>query len=158
MLLAYFSRPGENYYYGDRIDLDVGNTQVLAGLIRDRIGCDVHRIRESDLYPHDYDATVARNVEEQEADARPAVADPLPDLAAYDVVLLASPIWNVRPPMIMRTFTEALDFDGITVHPLTTHAMSGLGTAERDYAESCAGDEWLVRVDLTSARPPTTER
>jgi hypothetical protein len=30
ILLAYFSRPGENYYYGGRRDLEVGNTEVLA--------------------------------------------------------------------------------------------------------------------------------
>jgi hypothetical protein len=28
VLLAYFSRAGENYYNGDRIDLEVGNTEV----------------------------------------------------------------------------------------------------------------------------------
>jgi hypothetical protein len=28
ILLAYFSRAGENYYNGDRIDLEVGNTEV----------------------------------------------------------------------------------------------------------------------------------
>jgi flavodoxin len=53
VLLAYFSRPGENYYYGDRIDLEVGNTEVLAGIIADRIDCDVHRIEPVELYPHD---------------------------------------------------------------------------------------------------------
>jgi hypothetical protein len=42
----------------------------------------------------------------READARPAIADPLSSVARYDVVLLASPLWNVRPPMIMRTFAE----------------------------------------------------
>jgi hypothetical protein len=41
--------------------------------------------------------------------------------------------------MIMKTFTEALDFEGTTVHPITTHAMSGLGTAEREYAQTCRG-------------------
>ena len=30
ILLAYFSRAGENYYYGGRRDLEVGNTEVLA--------------------------------------------------------------------------------------------------------------------------------
>jgi hypothetical protein len=33
VLLAYFSRPGENYYYGDRIDLQIGNTQVVADMM-----------------------------------------------------------------------------------------------------------------------------
>lgn len=139
VLLAYFSRPGENYYYGDRIDLEPGNTEALAGMIAEGIDCDAHRIQPADPYPHDYDATVARNAHEQDADARPAIGNPLPALDRYDVVLLAGPIWNVRPPMIMRTFTEALDFEGATVHPITTHAMSGLGTAEREYAQTCRG-------------------
>lgn len=39
----------------------------------------------------------------------------------------------------MTPFTEALDFRRKTVHPITTYAMSGLGTTERDYAASCPG-------------------
>ncbi len=41
--------------------------------------------------------------------------------------------------MIMTTFVEALGFAVKTVHPLTTYAMSGAGTTERDYAGSCPG-------------------
>jgi hypothetical protein len=37
ILLAYFSRPRENYYYGGRTTLDVGNTQVLATMISDLV-------------------------------------------------------------------------------------------------------------------------
>jgi hypothetical protein len=51
VLLAYFSRAGENYSYGGRTDLTVGNTEVLAGLISQRITCDVHRIEPADPYP-----------------------------------------------------------------------------------------------------------
>ncbi|MGW5634274.1 flavodoxin [Streptomyces sp. NPDC003832] len=112
---------------------------MLASKIADRIICDTYRIRAADPYPHEYDATVDRNVREQEADARPAIEGRLPSLDRYDTILLAGPIWNVRAPMIMTTFTEALDFRGKTVHPVTTYAMSGLGTTERDYDSSCPG-------------------
>lgn len=139
VLLAYFSRPGENYYNGGRIDLKVGNTAVLADKIGSRISCDTYRIQAADPYSHDYDATVKRNVREQDTDARPAIEGRLPSLDGYDTILLASPIWNVRAPMIMTTFIEPLDFRGKTVHPVTTYAMSGLGTTERDYAASCPG-------------------
>ncbi|MER5942461.1 flavodoxin [Streptomyces sp. NPDC001928] len=139
VLLAYFSRPGENYYYGDRTDLKVGNTEVMAHKIRDLIDCDVYRIEPTDPYPESYDATVERNVREQDADARPAIKGTLPSLDEYDTVLLGSPIWNVRAPMIMTTFTEQLDFTGKTVVPFTTHAMSGMGGTARDYAASCRG-------------------
>ena len=118
ILLAYFSRPGENYWYGGRRDLRVGNTEVLAGMIAGRLSCDVHRIRAAEPYSDDYDDTVARNVREQQRDARPAIANPLPSIDAYDTVLMASPIWNVRPPMIMLTFAERYDFTGVTVLPV----------------------------------------
>lgn len=140
VLLAYFSRAGENYYYGDRIDLEVGNTEVVAAMIAELAGLDdvdVFRIVESDPYPHDYEATVARNVAEQQQDARPAIADPLPDASAYDVVLLGSPIWNVQAPMIMRTFIDGVDLSGRTLHPFVTHAVSGMGRAATDYERLC---------------------
>lgn len=108
-------------------------------MISELMACDVHRIEAADPYPGSYDATVARNVREQNADARPAVANPLPAIERYDIVLLASGIWNVRAPMIMATFAESYDFTGKTVYPVTTHAMSGLGNTERDYAGTCPG-------------------
>ncbi|MFG1820113.1 flavodoxin [Kribbella sp. NPDC049174] len=139
VLLVYFSRAGENYHYGGRRTLEVGNTEVVAGMVRDLIACDVHRIEAADPYPTGYDETVARNVREQNADARPAIANPLPSIDQYDVLLLGSPIWNVRPPMIMATFTDGHDFSGKTVYPFTTHAMSGLGRAVDDYTANCPG-------------------
>jgi flavodoxin len=161
VLLAYFSRAGENYYYGGRRRLQVGNTEVLASMIRDLLGCDVHRIEAADPYSDDYDATVARNVREQESDARPAIAHAVPSLDRYETVLLASPVWNVRAPMIMTTFTEALGFTGKTVHPVVTYAVSGLGTTERDYAASCRaatiGEGLPVRGEEVAEARPTVE-
>jgi len=169
VLIAYFSRAGENYFKGGRTFLDIGNTKVLAGMIAERIACDVYEIQAADPYTESYDETVRRNVEEQEADARPAIAKPLAAIDQYETILVGSPIWNVRAPMIMSTFTESFDFTGKTVHPFTTYAMSGLGTTERDYAETCPGatigeglavrgeevrdggpavDSWLQRVGL----------
>jgi Flavodoxin len=93
----------------------------------------------------------------------------LPSIERYDVVLLASPIWNVRAPTIMSTFAESHDFSGKVVLPVTTYAMSGLGTTPHDYRDLCPGarigrglavqgetvrsaepavEEWLRRVRL----------
>lgn len=139
VLLAYFSRPGENYYYGGRRDLEVGNTELLARMIAELIDCDEYRIEAADPYPGSYDATVQRNVTEQDSDARPAIANPRDSIAGYDTVLLGSPIWNVRAPMIMTTFTDDHDFTDKTILPFVTYAVSGLGSVERDYAAACPG-------------------
>jgi flavodoxin len=177
ILLAYFSRPGENYWNGGKRKLRVGNTEVLTGVISARRDCGVHRIEAADPYPEDYDETVQRNVREQNADARPGIANPLDSINAYDTILLASPIWNVRAPMIMSTFTESYDFSGKTVLPITTHAMSGLGTTPEDYARACKGARigpglavrgeevrsagpavvaWLRRTGLLDGREPSS--
>jgi flavodoxin len=145
-LLAYFSRAGENYYNGGRRTLEVGNTEVLARLISDRIDCDIYKINPADPYPSSYDQTVARNVREQRANARPAIADPLPDLSRYDTVLLGSPVWNVGAPMIMSTFVDGVGLAGKTVLPFVTYAVSGMGTVEDDYQAALADAD--VRAGL----------
>jgi flavodoxin len=137
MLVAYFSRAGENYYYGDRITLEVGNTEVVANIIASTLSADAYRINAADPYPVGYDATVERNVREQDDDARPAIADPLPALKSYDTVLLGSPIWNVRPPMIMRTFIDGVDLRAKTILPFVTYAVSGMGNTIDDYTRLC---------------------
>ena len=146
VLVVYYSRAGENYYYGDRIDLEVGNTEVLGGIISSRLDelgvvHDVHRLEAADPYPDDYDATVDRNSAEQDADSRPELANQLDSIGTYDVVLVGSPVWNVRPPMLMHTFAEAHDFTDRTVHPFVTYAVSGMGTAEDEYLTACPGAE-----------------
>lgn len=161
VLLAYFSRAGENYFYGGRTQLKVGNTEVLVHMISQLIGCDVYRIEPADPYSDNYAETVARNVREQNADARPAIANPLASIARYDIVLLGSPIWNVRAPMIMSTFAERFDFSGKTVFPFTTYAVGGLGTTMRDYAAAChgatIGEGLAVRGEEVRAAGPAVE-
>ncbi len=135
MLVVYFSRAGENYSYGDRIDLEVGNTAVLANKLSALIDCDVYEVEAAEPYSDSYDDTVYRNVREQDADARPAIANLIPSIDQYQTVLLGSPIWNVRPPMIMSTFAESFDFAGKLIHPFVTYAVSGLGSIEDTYGE-----------------------
>lgn len=145
-LLAYFSRAGENYYYGGRRELDVGNTEVLADIIRERIDCDVYPIEAADPYPDAYQPTVDRNVKEQREEARPSLAGKLPDLDGYDTVLLGSPVWNVRAPKIMFTFIEGVNLAGRTVHPFVTYAVSGIGDVEDEYRKALSATE--VRTAL----------
>lgn len=161
VLLAYFSRAGENYRYGGRVDLKVGNTQVLAEMISAQAAVDVYRIQAADPYPHDYEETVARNVREEQDGARPAIAGPLPSLDGYSTVLLGSPVWNVQAPMIMRTFVEGLDWTRKTVHPFVTYAVSGIGNVERDYVQllpaAAVGDSLAVQGEKVGDAPPQVQ-
>ena len=155
VLLAYFSRAGENYYYGDRTNLEIGNTEIVADLISSEISVDVYRIEAEDPYPDSYQATVDRNIAEQNSEARPSIAGTIPSVETYDTVLLGSGIWNVQPPMIMRTFVESVDLSGKTIFPFVTYAVSGLGRAIDDYTRLCPrsriGEGLAVRGEEASA-------
>ncbi|MGJ0184363.1 flavodoxin [Corynebacterium sp.] len=133
--LVFFSRPGENYWYGDRRDLGIGNTEVLAGQIADRVDADVIRIDAADPYPHAYDETVDRNRQEQTEDARPEISGETPNLTGYETIILGCPVWNSRAPMIIRTLLDSTDMSGKTIHPFITYAV-GEGSVFDDYTRN----------------------
>lgn len=136
-LLLFFSRAGENYWEGGRRNLQVGNTKVLADKIAERIGCDRFEICAADPYPRDYDTTVARNRQEHQTDARPTIDGSLPDLSRYTTILLGSPVWGTRAPMILRTFLDSADaLSGKSVYAFLTYAV-GIGSVFDDYARFC---------------------
>jgi hypothetical protein len=46
--LVFFSRAGDNYFNGGRKDLTVGNTEVVGGMVRNALRCDVFQIEALD--------------------------------------------------------------------------------------------------------------
>jgi flavodoxin len=135
--------------------LEIGNTEVVSNLISAAITVDVYRIEAEDPYPDSYQATVERNVVEQDAEARPAIAGVLPSVDTYETVLLGSGIWNVQPPMIMRTFVESVDLSGKSIFPFVTYAVSGLGRTIDDCTRLCPdstiGEGLAIRGEEASA-------
>jgi flavodoxin len=140
-LVVFFSRPGENYGSPDFVNVEVGNTEVMAGYVADAISCDVFKVEPAEPYPSGYFDTCGRARQELDEDARPAVANlaDAPDLAAYDTVLVGAPVWWGSEPRVMLTYLESQDLSGKIVIPFTTHAGSGLGTAVADCQAACKG-------------------
>ncbi|MFD0521807.1 NADPH-dependent FMN reductase family protein [Paractinoplanes durhamensis] len=58
----------------------------------------------------------------------------------------------------MTTLVSGLNFNGKTIHPITTYAMSGLGNTERDYAASCPGAKLGKFSPSAARRSPTPSR
>lgn len=126
ILIVYFFRT-EGVYDGP---LDVGHTKVVADFIQVHTGADEYEIVPTTDYPSDYQSTTEIAQAEQDEDARPAIANPLPDVSGYDTVFIGAPIWWGEYPMIVRTFMDGVDLNGKTLVPFTTHEGSGLGTTQ----------------------------
>ncbi len=103
----------------------LGNTQYVAQLIQEMTDGDIFRILPQKPYPTDHRTLVDLAKEEQEQDARPAIAGKLEALEAYDTIFIGYPNWWGDMPMILYTFLEQYDFSGKTLIPFCTHGGSG---------------------------------
>ncbi len=103
----------------------LGNTQYVAQLIQEMTGGDIFRILPQKPYPTNHRTLVDLAKEEQNQNARPAIAGKIENLASYDTIFLGYPNWWGDMPMILYTFLEQHDLSGKTIIPFCTHGGSG---------------------------------
>jgi len=137
ILIAYFSRRGNNYLNGRITNLAIGNTEIVAQKIQKLMGGDLFEIKPVKQYPEDYYETIEIAKEEKRKNARPELANRLEDISSYEVVFLGYPNWWGTMPMTVFTFLESYDFSGKNIAPFCTHEGSGLGSSERDIKKLC---------------------
>ena len=128
-LVAYFSASG--------------TTAKAAKEIAEAAGADLYEIRPETPYtPADLDWTNKKSrssLEMNDPACRPAIAQPVKDMAQYDTVLVGFPIWWYVEPRIIDTFLESYDFSGKTIIPFATSGGSGIGKAEKSMRSHCKG-------------------
>ncbi|MEX5286232.1 flavodoxin [Selenomonas sputigena] len=121
VLVAYFSRAGENYGVGY---VEKGNTAILAEMIAEETGGDLFEIKTKNPYPESLKPTLDLARKEQKEGARPALDGQVRNLADYDVIFLGYPIWYSDMPMAVYSFLEQNKLEGKTIVPFST-SMSG---------------------------------
>jgi flavodoxin len=137
ILVAYFSRPGNNYVNGKIVNLAVGNTEVLAQMIQEMTKCDIFQIKTAKPYPLDYKETTDVAGKELREKARPKLSYRVENMTMYKVVFLGYPNWWGTIPMPIATFLSDYDFSGKTIAPFCTNEGSGLGQSVNDIKQLC---------------------
>ena len=138
-LIAFFSRADENYFGGSMRYIEVGNTEVAAGKIKEMIGADLFKIEMKTPYAKDYNTCIAQAKEDKKQNARPELVTLPESIDQYDTVILGYPNYWGTMPMAVFTFLEAFDFSGKTILPLCTNEGSGMGSSESDIRKLCPG-------------------
>ena len=140
-LIAFFSRRDENYVNGVIKNLEIGNTEVAAGMIQKFTGADVFQIEPVQPYAKGYNECIAEAQADQRRDARPELKCWLESIEKYDIIYLGFPNYWGTMPMAVFTFLEHYDFTGKTIRPFCTHEGSGMGSSVRDIKRLCPGAE-----------------
>ena len=137
ILIAYYSRKGQNYVNGSIKNLVKGNTEIVAEFIQKAVGGDLFEIDTVKNYPVDYtECTEVAKVELRQK-ARPELKKYLPSIDDYDVIFLGGPCWWSYYPLAVMTFLEKYNFDGKKIVPFMTHEGSGMGSSVGQIKKAC---------------------
>lgn len=137
ILIAYYSRRGQNYVGGNIEDLPIGNTEIVAQKIEKLTDGDMFRIDTVKQYPADYTACTEVAQRELHENIRPRLMDKVDGMEKYNTVFLGYPNWWGTMPMAVYSFLESYDFTGKTIIPFCTHEGSGLGHSVNEIRKLC---------------------
>ena len=140
-LIAYFSRKHQNYVNGMLKNLEVGNTEIAAGIIQRLTGADLFKLEPVQEYSRDYNECIAEAQMDQRRGARPELKQYPEEFEKYDTIYLGFPNYWSTMPMAVFTFLEHFDFTGKTICPFCTHEGSGMGSSEADIRRLCPGSK-----------------
>ena len=132
ILIAYYSRKGENYWSGSIKNIAKGNTEIVAEMIQETVGGELFEIDTVNQYPEDYYECIDVAKDELRSKARPEITDVVENMDDYDVIFLGYPNWWETMPMAVFTFLEQYDLSGKTIIPFCTNEGSGMGVSEGD--------------------------
>ncbi len=108
-------------------------TKKIAEYMQEITGADIYRIEPEVPYTAEdlnYGAASTRATREQnDSSARPAITGKVENMAQYQNVVIAYPIWWGQAPRIISTFLESYDFSGKTIVPVCTSHSSGIGSS-----------------------------
>ena len=150
-LIAFFSRADENYFGGAMRYVKVGNTEIVAGIIKDLIPADTFKIEMKNPYSPVYMTCIEEAKKDLRAKARPELVSMPESIDEYDTVILAYPNYWGTMPMAVYTFLENFDFSGKTILPLCTNEGSGMGSSEREIKKTCPGAEVKKGLPITGS-------
>lgn len=90
ILVAFFSRTGENYGVGV---IEKGNTHIIADMIAEELNADTFEIVRVTPYPETYRDCTDEAQEEKTANARPELTAAVENFDGYDIIFLGYPNW-----------------------------------------------------------------
>ena len=123
-----------------------GTTAKAARTIAEVTGGTLYEIVPRQAYSSDdlewNDRQSRSSVEMNNPQARPALKDAEPDVAACDVIFIGYPVWWDQAPRIINTFIESHDLNGKTLVPFATSGGSGITGSVRELKRAYPELEW----------------
>ena len=79
------------------------------------------------------------------------IKENVPDLSAYEVIYVGSPVYWGGMPEELFTALKGLDYTGKTIRPFVTHEGSGLSSIPNQLKEICIGGKVTSGIAITGS-------
>lgn len=99
-----------------------GNTKMIAGMIKDKLNCDILEIETVKPYSTDYQTVVDEEQNNEGSKILPEIKDINIDLNNYDDIIIGTPVWWYNAAPAIRKFLTKYDLSGKTIIPFATNA------------------------------------
>ena len=150
-LIAFFSRADENYFGGAMRYVKVGNTEIVADIMKELIDADTFKIEMKEPYSPVYMTCIDEAKRDLREGKRPELVKLPESLDEYDTIVLGYPNYWGTMPMAVVTFLEGFDFTGKTILPFCTNEGSGMGSSVGDIVKYAKGAEVKRGLPITGS-------
>ena len=123
------------FTHGQIKTLQIGNTELVAGMIQKLTGGELFKIKQEQPYAKEYNECIEQAHTDQ--NTRSVLKCYQESIDEYDVIYLRYPNYWSTMPMAVFTFLEHFNFDGKIIKPFCTHEGSGMGNSVRDIQKLC---------------------
>ena len=133
-----------------------GNTECIAEIIAEVTDGTLFAIvpevpyTDADLNYNNSDSRANR--EQNDENARPAIANEVEDMTSYDTVFIGHPIWWGDAPRIIQAFLESYDFSGKEVYTFSTSGSSSGGGAFNGLSSEYPDIDFVENLHFTSSQ------
>ena len=122
--------------------------RAAAYTVAAALSADLFEIQPAEPYTADdlnyHNSQSRTSIEQNDPQARPAIASLPEDPEHYDTIILGYPIWWGQAPRILYTFMESVDLTGKTIIPFCTSGSSGAGSSATSLQKLTGeGTVWL---------------
>lgn len=103
-----------------------------------------HALRNHDAHCLHGNKNSRTSIEQNDPNARPAIASDIDNIEQYDPIYLGYPIWWAEAPKIMYTFLESDSIkEGTTIVPFCTSGNSNIGSSAIYLQQTTPDANWL---------------
>ena len=92
-LVIYFAHTGENYMENGIRNIEVGNTEKAANIIKNYTNADIFKVETLKEYPYNYYECCDVAKKELEQNELPEIKNKLTDVSNYNVIYIGGPVW-----------------------------------------------------------------